>query len=136
MNRFKENVREYLKLGNEVLEGADFEFFNQDTQQWQKGENLDQFVMSGFGNVRKPVRYEPFKNCEELIKECRSGRFGNGCGRDVIWVEKFGEDSGTALIEWYQNDKVKVANYGIFKVQEMFKNFNFTDGTPFGKTVS
>lgn len=113
--------------------GSDVQFYNRDTKQWEDiRPECVLFEPAAEYRVKPEPKYRPFKNQEEcwgeiLKHECYGWvkSKDNNDRRHISSIQKDDEDNAWFII-------VSFGGIEGFSSEQMFENFEFLDGTPFG----
>lgn len=89
--------------------------------------------------IKPEHEYRPFESLQELFEHWKLivGCAAKPNSMPLIWIKS--KNQGNSKIEFISGfnldeDKVVIINtlYNIYSLEEMFENFTFLDGTPFG----
>lgn len=92
---------------------------------WTEMKELEYWVNVEY-RIKPEPKYRPFKDAEECWAEMQKHQ-------PVGWVKNIYGDKLFTIGTVASNDSsISVGNEGAFYLDEMFEEFKFADGTPFG----
>ena len=120
----REQAKEILPIIEAFSKGKTVERFNPGNGEWEELKNPSFDLDNSFYRIKPEPKYRPFKNqkeCwEEMLKHQPFGWIKNDVGNIFNIIAIFNQNHTIKLNECYS------------KYSDLFKDFKFTDGTPFG----
>ena len=122
----REELKELLPIMQAFAEGKVIEFFD-DVKGWMEMKNPEFNLSSGFYRIKTEPKYRQFETKEECWNEMLKHQpFG--------WIKD--RDSDKTFIGSINSDNsIFICSSEILFLKELFEDFTFVDGTPFGIKV-
>lgn len=120
----REQAKEILPIIEAFSKGKTVERFNPGNGEWDELKNPSFDLDNSFYRIKREPKYRPFKNQEECWEEMLKHQpFG--------WIKNDVGNIFNIIAMVNQNHVIKF-NECYSKYSDLFKDFKFTDGTPFG----
>lgn len=120
----REQAKEILPIIEAFSKGKTVERFNPGNGEWDELKNPSFDLDNSFYRIKREPKYRPFKNQEECWEEMLKHQpFG--------WIKNDVGNIFNIIAMVNQNHVIKL-NECYSKYSDLFKDFKFTDGTPFG----
>ena len=118
----REEAKELLPIIKAFVEGKTIQY-SSDKEIWNDTKTPD-FDCGVFYRIKPELKYRPFKNQKEcwneMLKHQPFGWIRNNAGNIFNIIAMVNQNHAIKLNECYS------------KYSDLFKDFKFTDGTPFG----